>query len=96
MNASAASVLDIQGMNPFHFAISNGKRWDSGLKDLAALVQEWPQASETLTGLYPFMLAATSECAQDDVDTAYGLLRFDASTIQRLLGHGREAREAND
>jgi len=82
-----ASELDFHGMNPFHYAISKGKQWDTGLEDLVKLVPGWPHSREAKTGLYPFMLAATPEYSQGaNVDTIYELLRFDASILQGMIG----------
>lgn len=94
IDPSAAFVQDVQGFNPFHYAMMMGKQWGGGLEDLAKLVPEWPHTRESASGLYPFMLAATPEHSTDeDVSTVYGLLRFDGSILLNALDHGqRESR----
>lgn len=84
IDESAANVVDSNGMNPFHYAISKGKTWEDGLDGLTKLVPWWPQSKEEKTDLYPFALAAAPECVQEDdsVDTIYELFRFDVSILQ--------------
>jgi hypothetical protein len=93
MNPLGAFVQDDQGFNPFHYAMAMGKRWGDGLEDLAKLVPEWPITREGESGLHPFMLAATPKYSSndDEVDTIYGLLRFDGgSFLQEALEQERE------
>lgn len=95
IDEATAFVRDSEGMNPFHFAMINGRQWDAGLKELATLVPDWPRSCESVNRLYPFMLAALSDdgatalsdgAAIDDIDTIYGLLRYDCSILQHCLG----------
>lgn len=86
----AAFVQDTQGLNPFHYALTMGQQWGTGLEELAKIVPEWPCTCESRSGLYPFMLAATPEHLKDeDVSSIYGLLRFDGLILQTALQHER-------
>jgi hypothetical protein len=76
-NKSLALSVDINGLNPFQYAVSVGKEWHSGLNIVARLVPGWAQPLEN-GSLCPFAIAAYS-C--DDLDTVFELLRFDASVL---------------
>jgi hypothetical protein len=77
---SLAFVSDIDGLNPFHFALSSGETWASGLQYLANLVPEWPECATT-KGLVPYQFAATLVDHRGEIDTIYELLKF-VGTIQ--------------
>eukprot|EP00980_Cylindrotheca_fusiformis_P031104 scaffold25830_cov162-Cylindrotheca_fusiformis.AAC.5 len=75
-----ALVADLDGLNPFHYALSSGKTWSSGLEYLANSVPEWPERA-TKKGLLPYQFAATLVDKEDgDVDTIYELLKFVGTT----------------
>jgi hypothetical protein len=72
---SLAFVSDIDGLNPFHFALSRGETWASGLAYLANLVPEWPVCATT-KGLLPYQFAAALVDHHGEIDTIYELLKF--------------------
>lgn len=78
-DASLAFVTDNDGLNPFHYALSCGKTWNSGLEYLANSVPEWPE-SATKKGLLPYQFAATLVDEHGEVDTIYELLKFVGTT----------------
>jgi len=66
LNPSAALTADEDGRLPLTLAIENGLEWDEGV-DL--IVQACPDAArtiDTVTGLYPFMLSASTPTSQLD------------------------------
>jgi hypothetical protein len=77
-NKSLALSVDINGLNPFQYAVSVGKEWHSGLDVVARLVPGWAQPLGN-GSLCPFAIAA---CSCDDLDTVFELLRFDASVLK--------------
>ena len=52
-----------------------GKGWNTGLKQLVALVPVWPRVAENKRGLLPFMLSASQEDDAQQTDTTFELLR---------------------
>jgi len=79
IDPSTGFIRDSHGMTPFHFAIAEGKRWDTGLSGLAELCPDWCSANDGVTGLFPFMSAASKEYIADDngdqTETIFELLR---------------------
>eukprot|EP00984_Skeletonema_dohrnii_P014015 scaffold5863_cov90-Skeletonema_dohrnii-CCMP3373.AAC.3 len=72
-----AESVDNEGLNPFQYAVSVGKKWSEGLDVVARIVPGWTQAQGKV-GLCPFAIAGY---ACDDVDTVFELLRFDSSVL---------------
>mmetsp|Transcript_43575 Transcript_43575/g.64673 ORF Transcript_43575/g.64673 Transcript_43575/m.64673 type:complete len:677 (-) Transcript_43575:85-2115(-) len=78
-----ASHLDASSCLPLHLAVSTGKQWDEGV---ASLVQAAPQALNTRCGrfnLYPFLIAATSDC--NTLDTLFRLMLQTPTLVQHGL-----------
>ena len=72
-----AESVDNEGLNPFQYAVSVGKKWSEGLDVVAGLAPGWTQAHGKV-GLSPFAIAGY---ACDDIDTLFELLRFDSSVL---------------
>jgi len=72
-----AESVDKEGLNPFQYAVSVGKKWSEGLDVVAGLAPGWTQAHGKV-GLSPFAIAGY---ACDDIDTLFELLRFDSSVL---------------
>ena len=80
MITSAAGMTVSMGRLPLHLALSTGKGWNEGIKDLVevhpdSLIFPVPQCK-----LYPFMLAGVDDNC--DLDTVYELLRYNPGLIR--------------
>jgi hypothetical protein len=72
-----ALAVDVNGLNPFQYAVSVGKEWHHGLKIIAKRVPGWAQQLDN-DSLCPFAIAAHS-C--NDLNTVFELLRFEPSVL---------------
>lgn len=70
---AAACIPDPLGRLPLHVALTAGKRWNEGLKQLVDAFPDALLTPDSTAKLYPFMLAA--EGWKGDVCTTYELLR---------------------
>jgi hypothetical protein len=50
-----------KGRLPLHLAVATGKPWNEGIKSVLAAFPEAISRIDPLTGLYPFLQAATTE-----------------------------------
>lgn len=66
MNPSAASTPDADGRLPLALAIENGLEWDEGIDLLVAACPDTALMIDKPTGLYPFMLSASTPTSQLD------------------------------
>ena len=79
--SSAACVPDRFDRLPLHLALSSGKGWNDGVKQLIEVYPEAMHVRDISTSLYPFMLAA--EGWKGDLSTTLELLRHNPSSIDR-------------
>jgi len=79
---TAASVKNGNGDLPLHYALKLGYTWDYCISSLAQAEPRSCCTRDRKSGLYPFMMAATSKSS--DLDTSYEILRFDPSIIDKF------------
>jgi len=79
---TAASVKNGNGDLPLHYALKLGYTWDYCISSLAHAEPRSCCTRDRTSGLYPFMMAATSKSS--DLDTSYQILRFDPSIIDKF------------
>lgn len=73
-----ARLLDPSGRLPLHIALSSGKRWEEGVKQLIEAYPDAVSLSDRSSKLFPFMLAASSS---RDLTSTYELLRLNPSLL---------------
>ena len=74
VHPKACSMPDSDGRLPIHLAAESGKEWENGVQSLALAFPSGVSTVDPVSGLYPFMIAATG--AMSDLDCIYELLRF--------------------
>jgi hypothetical protein len=72
LNPRAAARQDESGRLPLHYAITSGKTWNDGVKDLIERYPESLKLQDPETGLPLYLLAASIQCP--DLTTIYLLL----------------------
>jgi ankyrin repeat protein len=87
--SSSACVPDPLGRLPVHVALTAGKQWKDGIKQLIEVYAEALNTPDATSKLYPFMLAA--EGWRGDISTTYDLLRRNPTLLAdlHLLSHDR-------
>ena len=81
-NLSAAGKIDKFGRLPLHYAIASGRPYDNATK---AIIKAAPQALQTrdsITHLYPFMMAAVGK--HSDINWVYNFLTEVPDLVQPL------------
>lgn len=76
---AAASSFDSDSKLPLHYAISSGRKFDHGLKELVDSHSLALTIPSRQTKLFPFMMAA--EATPTSIDSVYGLLRADSNVF---------------
>jgi len=71
----AALCPSVNGSYPLHLALADGLAWQDGVKDLVYAGHDALHCVDPVTGLYPFMIAASASEANQNMDTIFALLR---------------------
>jgi len=72
-----------RGRLPLHWAIIQGRQWEDGIQDLVYAGPEYLDCPDPMTGMIPFLQAATNELS--NVTTVYNLLRENPAVLTNLL-----------
>jgi ankyrin repeat protein len=81
--ASGACVPDLLGRLPLHLALSSGKSWKDGVKELVEAYPDAMSSPDMSSKLYPFMMAA--EGWKGDTNTTFELLRHSPGLLDDLV-----------
>jgi hypothetical protein len=73
-DSNAAAEKNSDGQYPLVLALLSGREWSEGIQNLFEAARHVVAERDSKTGLYPFMLAATT-CKKEAVNTTYMLLR---------------------
>ena len=75
ISSECATIRDGAGRLPLHIAAELGLRWDDGLCDIINAHYRGLEEPHSVSGLYPFVLAAQAGPGDKDLTTLYRLIR---------------------
>jgi len=89
VSSKCATLTDGAGRLPLHIAAEMGLLWNEGLGDIVYAHYRALEEPHSVSGFYPFILAAQAGTGSKDLDTIYRLVRERPKLIIRAKRKGR-------